>query len=212
MRLLAFSDLHRDLDAARSLVERSARLRRRDRAPATSPRCTRASRRRSSALAAIETPTMLVPGNNETEDALREACAGLGGGRPSSTASRPRSTASRSSASARASRRRRGTGASTSATRRRRSGSRPVRRAPCSSSTRRRRGTAIAAPAATTWAATRSSTRSRARQPPLAVCGHIHEAWGERSQIGPTEIANLGPARRRVRGLRGKRWLTTPTS
>ena len=32
------------------------------------------------------------------------------------------------------------------------------------------------------------------RQPPLAVCGHIHEAWGERSQIGPTEIANLGPA------------------
>ena len=31
------------------------------------------------------------------------------------------------------------------------------------------------------------------RQPPLAVCGHIHEAWGERSQIGPTEIANLGP-------------------
>ena len=32
------------------------------------------------------------------------------------------------------------------------------------------------------------------KQPPLAVCGHIHEAWGERSRVGPTEIANLGPA------------------
>lgn len=30
-------------------------------------------------------------------------------------------------------------------------------------------------------------------QPRLAVCGHIHEAWGERSKIGPTPVANLGP-------------------
>ncbi len=30
-------------------------------------------------------------------------------------------------------------------------------------------------------------------QPRLAVCGHIHEAWGERSRVGPTPIANLGP-------------------
>jgi Icc-related predicted phosphoesterase len=29
--------------------------------------------------------------------------------------------------------------------------------------------------------------------PPLAVCGHIHESWGARSRIGETEIANLGP-------------------
>ena len=28
---------------------------------------------------------------------------------------------------------------------------------------------------------------------PLVVCGHIHEAWGERSQIGESRIANLGP-------------------
>ena len=27
-----------------------------------------------------------------------------------------------------------------------------------------------------------------------SVCGHIHEAWGERSEIGDSEIANLGPA------------------
>ena len=32
------------------------------------------------------------------------------------------------------------------------------------------------------------------KQPPLAVCGHIHEAWGERSQVGPTQVANLGPS------------------
>ena len=31
-------------------------------------------------------------------------------------------------------------------------------------------------------------------QPQLAVCGHIHEAWGERSRIGGTEVVNLGPS------------------
>jgi Icc-related predicted phosphoesterase len=29
--------------------------------------------------------------------------------------------------------------------------------------------------------------------PRLALCGHIHESWGERSRIGPTEVINLGP-------------------
>jgi Icc-related predicted phosphoesterase len=29
--------------------------------------------------------------------------------------------------------------------------------------------------------------------PELVVCGHIHEAWGERSTIGNTPIMNLGP-------------------
>src|SRR5206468_6384601 len=32
-----------------------------------------------------------------------------------------------------------------------------------------------------------------AKQPRLALCGHIHEARGERAQIGPTEVINLGP-------------------
>jgi Icc-related predicted phosphoesterase len=31
-------------------------------------------------------------------------------------------------------------------------------------------------------------------RPRLAVCGHIHESWGARSQVGPTQIANLGPS------------------
>ena len=56
------------------------------------------------ALAAIETPTVLVPGNNETVDALRDAAARLGGGHGPARRRRRRSTGSSSSASAPASR------------------------------------------------------------------------------------------------------------
>ncbi len=31
-------------------------------------------------------------------------------------------------------------------------------------------------------------------QPRLAVCGHIHDSWGETGQIGDTQVVNLGPA------------------
>ena len=31
------------------------------------------------------------------------------------------------------------------------------------------------------------------KQPPLAVCGHIHEAWGQVSEVGRTRVMNLGP-------------------
>ena len=30
--------------------------------------------------------------------------------------------------------------------------------------------------------------------PRLAVCGHIHDSWGQRSSLGDCEIVNLGPA------------------
>jgi Icc-related predicted phosphoesterase len=33
-----------------------------------------------------------------------------------------------------------------------------------------------------------------AKRPRLAVCGHIHDSWGVRGKIGPTEVVNLGPA------------------
>ena len=33
-----------------------------------------------------------------------------------------------------------------------------------------------------------------AKRPPLAVCGHIHESWGAESEIGPTRVLNLGPS------------------
>jgi uncharacterized protein len=31
------------------------------------------------------------------------------------------------------------------------------------------------------------------RQPVLALCGHIHESWGQRATLGPTRVINLGP-------------------
>jgi uncharacterized protein len=32
------------------------------------------------------------------------------------------------------------------------------------------------------------------RHPRIAVCGHIHECWGEESRVGETRVLNLGPA------------------
>jgi Icc-related predicted phosphoesterase len=32
-----------------------------------------------------------------------------------------------------------------------------------------------------------------AKQPKVAVCGHIHESWGRESEIGETRVINLGP-------------------
>ena len=31
------------------------------------------------------------------------------------------------------------------------------------------------------------------KRPPLAVCGHIHQCWGQESHVGPTRVVNLGP-------------------
>jgi uncharacterized protein len=35
-------------------------------------------------------------------------------------------------------------------------------------------------------------------RPRLAVCGHIHEAWGQTSEVDGTEIINLGPSGRYI--------------
>ena len=75
MKLLAFSDLHRDLDQAAELVAMSAE------ADVVIGAGDFASMHEGlgetiDALVAIETPTVLVPGNNETEQALREAASG----------------------------------------------------------------------------------------------------------------------------------------
>ncbi len=75
MRILAFSDLHRDLGQAAKLVEMSAN------ADVVIGAGDFASIHEGldetiGALASISAPTVLVPGNNETEDALREAAAG----------------------------------------------------------------------------------------------------------------------------------------
>lgn len=74
VKLLAFSDLHRDLDQGAKLVEMSAD------ADVVIGAGDFASIHEGleetiAALAAIEQPTVLVPGNNETADALRAATA-----------------------------------------------------------------------------------------------------------------------------------------
>ncbi|MFN8141439.1 MAG: metallophosphoesterase family protein [Solirubrobacterales bacterium] len=75
MKILAFSDLHRDLDQAARLTEMSRQ------ADVVIGAGDFASIHQGleetiDALAGIETPTVLVPGNNETLDALKEATAG----------------------------------------------------------------------------------------------------------------------------------------
>jgi Icc-related predicted phosphoesterase len=74
VKILAFSDLHRDLGQAAELVEMSAE------ADVVIGAGDFASIHEGlgetiAALATIETPTVLVPGNNETEEALREVAA-----------------------------------------------------------------------------------------------------------------------------------------
>ena len=75
MRLLAFSDVHRDDRKARELAEMAGE------ADAVVAAGDFASvhiglEKLIDMLVVIETPTVLVPGNNETEEALREACQG----------------------------------------------------------------------------------------------------------------------------------------
>ncbi len=74
MKLLAFSDLHRNRDKARSLIERSSD------ADVVIGAGDFAQMRLGldriiELLGEIDRPTILVPGNNESEDALRKAAA-----------------------------------------------------------------------------------------------------------------------------------------
>lgn len=191
MKLLAFSDLHRDLDAAASLVERS-----RDHdvviAAGDFASVHEGLQDTIDALAAITTPTVLVPGNNETADALREACSGW-----------EEATVLHGETATIAGREFFGLGAGVPTT--------PwdwsfdltdeeaeemLGKCP--------EGAVLVAHSPPQGHCDRSSAGEHLgshailnaialKQPPLLVCGHIHEAWGDRSQIGPTEIANLGP-------------------
>lgn len=38
-------------------------------------------------------------------------------------------------------------------------------------------------------------------QPPLALCGHVHDSWGQEGRIGATRVVNLGP---------GPNWFEVP--
>jgi Icc-related predicted phosphoesterase len=75
VRLLAFSDIHRDLDRAREIASMSAEA---DVVVAAGDfgSLHRGVEQLIDMLVVIEKPTILVPGNNETDDELREACGG----------------------------------------------------------------------------------------------------------------------------------------
>lgn len=192
MRILAFSDLHRDLRAAASLVGRSAGF---DVVIAAGDFANqhRGLEQSIDALARIETPTVLVPGNNETEEALRAACAGwdaatvlhgesteiegveffgLGAGIPTTPWDWSFDLTEEEAAE--------------------RLGGCPdgavlVLHSPP-------RGHCDRSSAGEHLGSTAILEAIERCRPPLAVCGHIHEAWGDRSRVGATEVANLGPA------------------
>jgi Icc-related predicted phosphoesterase len=190
VKLLAFSDLHRDKRRARRLVERSHE------ADVVIAAGDFASIHRGlddtlAVLRAIDRPTILVPGNNETEDALRAACAGwasatvlhgelleldgvaffgLGGGIPVTPWSWSFDLTEEEAAAKLA-------GCPDGAV--------LVVHSPPKGHLDRAGGRHLGSDAI--------RDAIEARRPPLAVCGHIHECWGQESALAGTRVVNLGP-------------------
>jgi Icc-related predicted phosphoesterase len=189
MRMLAFSDLHRDLGRAAHLVEISAD------ADVVVGAGDFASIHEGLAeaidvLAAIEAPTLLVPGNNETEGALREAAVawpaasvlhgevegipffGLGAGVPITPWDWSFDLSEDDAADLLA-------GCPRDAV--------LIVHSPP-------RGHVDRSGAGEHLGSTAILETIVKKRPPLAVCGHIHESWGDESELGPTRIVNLGPS------------------
>jgi uncharacterized protein len=186
MRILAFSDLHRDLGQAEELVRMA------NQADVVVGAGDFASVHQGleetiGALRGIEAPTVLVPGNNETEDELREAAAGweaatvlhgesldldgvtffgLGAGVPTTpwgwSFDLSEDEAERALATAP-------------------EGCVLVLHSPP-------KGHVDDGLGSTAILAAIERTRPR-----LAVCGHIHQCWEQESRVGDTPVRNLGP-------------------
>jgi Icc-related predicted phosphoesterase len=191
VKLLAFSDLHRDLAQGAKLVEMAAA------ADVVIGAGDFASVHEGleetiGVLAAIEAPTVLVPGNNETVDALRSAAAGwsaatvlhgeattiggieffgLGAGIPvtpwewSFDLDDAAATGMLSACP---------------------EGAALVLHSPP-------RGHCDASADGTEFGSPALLRAIEEKRPRLAVCGHIHESWGCESRIGETPVRNLGP-------------------
>ena len=193
MKLLAFSDLHRDLGTAAGLVARSADA---DVVIGAGDfgSIHEGVEETIAALAAIEAPTLLVPGNNETEDELRSAVAaagwdgatvlhgegvevdgvrffGLGAGVPTTPWDWSFDLDEDEASSL-------------------------LSKCP--------RGAILVLHSPPLGHCDRSGSGdelgSRAIldaiervEPPVAVCGHIHESWGCESDAGGSRVLNLGP-------------------
>jgi Icc-related predicted phosphoesterase len=192
VKLLAFSDLHRDLDQAARLVERSSDA---DVVIAAGDFASvhEGLEETIDVLKAITVPTVVVPGNNETEDALRAACDGW----DAATVLHGESTEIDGT-------RFFGLGAGIPIT--------PwdwsfdldedeaaEKLAGCPD------GAVLVVHSPPKGHCDESSAGDHlgsraildaieAKRPQLAVCGHIHESWGAESEIGPTRVINLGPS------------------
>ena len=187
MRLLAFSDVHRDLRQAARLAELAGDA---DVVVAAGDFASvhEGLEELIDVLTAIETPTVLVPGNNETLDALRAACGGwpaatvlhgesadidgvtffgLGGGVPVTpwdwSFDLTEAEADDKLADC-------PDGAVL-----------VVHSPPKGHLDSRSLGSE---------AVLRAIERTR---PPVAICGHIHECAGQEDAIGPTRVYNVGP-------------------
>jgi Icc-related predicted phosphoesterase len=191
VKLLAFSDLHRDLSQGARLVEMSAD------ADVVIGAGDFASVHEGleetiAALAAIAVPTVLVPGNNETVDALRAAAAdwdaatvlhgeattidgveffGLGAGIPVTPWEWSFDLED---------------GAAAEMLTACPQGAVLVLHSPP-------RGHCDASADGTEFGSPALLAAIEEKQPRLAVCGHIHESWGCVSTIGATPVRNLGP-------------------
>jgi uncharacterized protein len=191
MRLLAFSDLHRDRRAAARLVELSAEA---DAVAAVGDFASvhRGLAETIEALAPIERPVLAVPGNNETEEDLRVACArwpaatllhgegveiagvelfGLGGGIPItpwdwSFDLDEDEAAARLEACP--------------------DGAVLLVHSPP-------RGHVDVAGDGRHLGSKAVLEAIERTEPALVLCGHIHESWGTESRIGPSRVVNLGP-------------------
>lgn len=191
MRLLAFSDLHRDLARAERLVESSSE------ADVVVGVGDFASVHEGlgeviEILAGIEVPTVVVPGNNETDAALRDACAdwpaatmlhgdgtevdgvaffGLGAGVPTTPWDWSFDLTDDEAEEMLA-------GCPANAVL-------VVHSPPKGHCDRSGSGEHLGSEAIL--------RTIEARRPRVALCGHIHESWGTESTVGGTRILNLGP-------------------
>jgi uncharacterized protein len=196
VRLLAFSDLHRDLDQAASLAERSSEA---DVVIAAGDFASvhEGLEQTIEALRPISVPTVLVPGNNETEDALRAACEGwdvarvlhgqdteidgrrffgLGAGIPITPWDWSFDLNEQQAAELLAA---------------------------CPESAllvvhSPPKGHCDTSSSGDHLGSEAILEAIETKRPPLAVCGHIHEAWGAEEEVGETKVINLGPSGRLI--------------
>jgi Icc-related predicted phosphoesterase len=192
VKLLAFSDLHCDLDRAAELAERA------DEADVVIAAGDFAKIHDGleptiDALKPISVPVLLVPGNNETEDALRAACEGW-----------EAATVLHGEGAAVNGEQFYGLGAGVPVT--------PwdwsfdldeeqaeAKLADCPEGAvlvvhSPPKGHCDTSSAGDHLGSQAILDAIEAKRPKLAVCGHIHEAWGAEDRIGPTTVINLGPS------------------